>query len=214
MNGLPDPGRRRMTYLNQLRQVCALGCLMITFGSFSPTLDASDADWTVERFMALVREQRKPSVGFEEAIYSSVLTEPLKARGVLRFTPPTTLEKLVTDPVQERYVIQGDRVTIENPRKGVTRTLSLGAYPALRSFVEAFRMSLMGEAAQLKQLYEVTLEGTPAKWTLLLRPLDLEAKSVLDYLLFTGSDGRISTIAVRSPDGDRTVTTLLWGARQ
>lgn len=75
-------------------------------------------------------------------------------------------------------------------------------------------MSLMGEAAQLKQLYEVTLEGTPAKWTLLLRPLDLEAKSVLDYLLFTGSDGRISTIAVRSPDGDRTVTTLLWGARQ
>jgi hypothetical protein len=164
--------------------------------------------------MALVKAQRKPSVGFEEAIYSSVLTEPLKARGVLRFTPPTTLEKLVTDPVQERYVIQGDRVTIENPRKGVTRTLSLGSYPALRSFVEAFRMSLMGEAAQLKQLYEVTLEGTPAKWTLLLRPLDLEAKSVLDYLLFTGSDGRISTIAVRSPDGDRTVTTLLWGARQ
>jgi hypothetical protein len=155
--------------------------------------------------MALVAEQRKPSVAFEEATYSSVLTEPLKVRGVLRFIPPATLEKLVTDPLHERYVIQGDRVTFESQRTGVTRSLSLGEYPALRSFVEAFRMSLMGEAAQLKQLYEVTLDGT-----LLLRPLDPAGKSVVDYLLFTGSDGRIFTIAIRSPDGDRTVMTLLW----
>jgi hypothetical protein len=160
--------------------------------------------------MALVAEQRKPSVAFEEATYSSVLTEPLKVRGILRFIPPATLEKLVTDPLHERYVIQGDRVTFESQRTGVTRSLSLGEYPALRSFVEAFRMSLMGEAAQLKQLYEVTLHGTPAKWTLLLRPLDPAGKSVVDYLLFTGSDGRIFTIAIRSPDGDRTVMTLLW----
>ena len=75
-------------------------------------------------------------------------------------------------------------------------------------------MSLMGEAAQLKQLYEVTLEGTPAKWTLLLRPRDPAGKSVVDYLLFTGSEGRIGTIAVRSPDGDRTVMTLLWEPRR
>lgn len=199
---------------SQLRRQCALGCLAITLGSFPQMLQASDADWTIERLMALVREQRKPSVAFEEATYSSVLTEPLKVRGVLRFTPPTTLEKLVTDPVHERHVIQGDRVTFESQRTGVTRTLSLGEYPALRGFVEAFRMSLMGEAAQLRQLYEVTLEGTPAKWTLLLRPLDPAGKSVVDYLLFTGSEGRIGTIAVRSPDGDRTVMTLLWGARR
>jgi hypothetical protein len=44
----------------------------------------------------------------------------------------------------------------------------------------------------------------------LLRPLDPAGKSVVDYLLFTGSDGRIFTIAIRSPDGDRTVMTLLW----
>jgi hypothetical protein len=201
-----------MAFLNELCRRSALGCLVITLASFPSTSHASDPVWTVERLMALLREQRKPSVVFEETTYSSVLTEPLKSRGVLRFTPPATLEKLVTDPFHERYVIQGDRVTYESRRKGVTRTLLLDEYPALRSFVEAFRMSLMGEAAQLKQLYEVTLDGSPGKWTLLLRPLDPGGKSLVDYLLFTGSDGRIATIAVRSPDGDRSVMTLLWGA--
>jgi hypothetical protein len=201
-----------MATVNPLRRQCAIGCLILTLGSFPPILPVTDADWTIERLMILVREQRKPSVAFEEATYSSVLTEPLKVRGILRFIPPATLEKLVTEPHHERYVIQGDRVTFESQRKGITRTLSLGEYPALRSFVEAFRMSLMGEDAELKQLYEVTLDGTPANWALLLRPLDPAGKSVVDYLLFTGSDGRIGTIAVRSPDGDRTVMRLLWGA--
>ena len=200
-----------MAFLTTLGRQCAIGCLVITLGSFAPAIQASDADWTIETLMALVKEQRKPSVAFEEATYSSVLTEPLKARGVLRFIPPATLEKLITDPFHERYLIQGDRVTFESQRKGITRTISLQEYPALLSFVEAFRMSLMGDAAQLKQLYEVTLDGTRGKWTLLLRPLDPAGKSVVDYLLFTGSEGRIGTIAVRSPDGDRTVMTLLRG---
>ena len=32
---------------------------------------------------------------------------------------------------------------------------------------------------------------------------------MVDYILFTGSEGRVATIAIRSPDGDRSVMTLL-----
>jgi len=34
----------------------------------------------------------------------------------------------------------------------------------------------------------------------------------VDYILFTGSEGRVATIAIRAPDGDRSVMTLLRGA--
>jgi len=55
--------------------------------------DRSNNAWTVEQVVASLKEGREPSVSFEEAIYSSLLTEPLIVRGVLRFTPPATLEK-------------------------------------------------------------------------------------------------------------------------
>jgi Outer membrane lipoprotein carrier protein LolA-like len=174
-------------------------------------LDASAAAWTVETLVELIKEQREASVAFEESTYSSLLTEPVKARGFLSFVPPERLEKVITAPSQERYIVDGDRVTFESERKGVNRTVSLEDYPALRSFVEAFRSSLTGDIVQLRKTYEVTMEGSRAKWTLLLRPREVSGKSVVDYILLTGSGGRIATIAIRSPDGDRSVMTLLPG---
>jgi hypothetical protein len=173
---------------------------------------AGASEWTVEALMALLQQQRENSVPFQEATYSSLLTEPLIARGTLKFVPPQTLEKIITSPFHERYVVEGDRVTYESERKGVKRTLSLEEYPALRGFVEAFRSSLSGDAGTLRQVYEVTLDGSRGKWTLLLRPRERLGKAVVDYILLTGSDGRVATIAIRSPDGDRSVMTMLSGA--
>jgi hypothetical protein len=173
--------------------------------------DRSSNGLTVEQVVALLKEGREPSVSFEEATYSSLLTEPLIVRGMLRFTPPSTLEKEVLDPYRERYIIEGDQVTFESERKRVKKTISLEDYPALRSFVEAFRASFTGDVAQLKKVYETTVEGTSRQWTLLLRPQDPAGRSMVDYLLFSGSEGRITTIAIRSPDGDRSVMTLRRG---
>lgn len=173
--------------------------------------DHSSTGWTVEQVVASLKEGREPSVSFEEATYSSLLTEPLIVRGVLRFTPPATLEKEVVEPYRERYVIEGDRVIFESERKHVKTTVSLEDYPALRSVVEAFRASFTGDVAQLKKVYETTVEGTSRQWTLLLRPHDKAGKSMVDYLLLSGSEGRIVTIAIRAPDGDRSVMTLRRG---
>lgn len=161
--------------------------------------------------MELLRERRELSVPFEEATYSSLLTEPVMARGFLKFVPPERLEKVITGPFHERYVVEGDRVTFESERRGVKRTVSLEDYPALRSFVEAFRSSLNGDVVQLRRVYEITMDGNRGKWTVLLRPRELSGKSVVDYILLSGSEGRVATIAIRSPDGDRSVMTLLRG---
>jgi hypothetical protein len=177
-------------------------------GMSLPSGGQADAGWTVEQVVASLKEGREASVPFEEATYSSLLTEPLIVRGVLRFSPPSTLEKEVLEPYHERYVIEGDRVTFESARKQVKRTISLEDYPALHSFVEAFRVSLTGDAAHLNRVYEPALDGTRQKWALLLRPRDQAGKAVVDSILFTGSEGRIATITIRSPDGDRSVMTL------
>ena len=175
-------------------------------------VDAPPAPWTVDVLVALLKEQREPSMAFEEATHSSLLTEPLKVRGLLRFTPPATMEKAITEPFRERYVIEGEQVLFESERKGIKRIIALEDYPALRSFVDAFRASFTGDAVQLQKVYAATLEGTRRQWTLLLRPRETAGQSMVDYILFTGSEGRVATIAIRSPDGDRSVMTLLHGA--
>jgi hypothetical protein len=184
----------------------------VVAGAALAAVDVSPEPWTIDALVALLKEQRMPSMAFEEATYSSLLTEPLIVKGVLRFTPPATMEKIITDPFRERYVIEGDRVLFDSERKGIKRAISLEDYPALRSFVEAFRASFTGDATKLQQVYEVTVDGTRRQWTLLLRPREAPGQSMVDYILFTGSEGRVATIAIRSPDGDRSVMTLPRGA--
>ncbi len=203
-----------MIFGRPLRKAITALSFVLLLGGVAPAADAPPAPWTVDALVALLKEQREPSMAFEEATYSSLLTEPLTVRGLLRFTPPATMEKAITEPFRERYVIDGDRVLFESERKGIKRTISLEDYPALRSFVEAFRASFTGDAARLQKVYDVMLEGTRRQWTLLLRPRETAGQSMVDYILFTGSEGRVATIAIRSPDGDRSVMTLLRESTQ
>ncbi len=169
-------------------------------------------EWTVEQVVASLKEAHVSSVSFVETTYSSLLTEPLVARGVLRFSPPSTLEKEVLTPYRERYLIEGDRITFESERKHLKKTISLEDYPALRSVVDAFRASLTGDAARLKQTYETRVDGDRRKWWLSLRPHESAGQAMVDQILLSGSEGRILTITVRSSDGDRSVMTLSRGS--
>lgn len=193
-------------------------CLLLLTGS---TVDAeivpipddqAEASWTVEQVLASLKEGRQPSVSFEETIFSSLLSKPLIVRGVLHFAPPSRLEKEVLEPYRERYVIEEDRVTFESERKHMKKNISLEDYPALLSFVEAFRASFTGDAAQLREVYEPVLEGTRRKWSLLLRPRDPTGKTLVESILFSGSDGHLATITIQAPDGDRSVMTLSRGS--
>lgn len=178
----------------------------------APSMASPAADWTVDELVARLQAQREPTVDFEEKTYSSLLTEPLTVTGVLRFTPPATMEKEILRPHHERYVIEGDRVIVDSARRGINKSIALDDYPGLRSLVEAFRASFTGDAVRLKQAYETTIGGDRRQWTLLLRPRGSSGPALVDYILFTGTEGRIETIAIRAPDGDRSVMTLRRGA--
>jgi Outer membrane lipoprotein carrier protein LolA-like len=168
--------------------------------------------WTVEQVVASLKEERESAVSFEEATHSSLLSAPLIVRGILRFTPPSRLEKEVLEPYHERYVVEGDLVTFESERKRLKKSISLGDYPGLRGFVEAFRAGFTGDAGRLMQSYDTVIEGTRLKWTLVLRPRDPAGRSMVEDLVFSGSEGKISSIVIHAMDGDRSVMTLRRGA--
>ncbi|MFN3681484.1 MAG: LolA-related protein [Nitrospira sp.] len=172
--------------------------------------DLSETAWTLERLAALVKAQRESTIFFEETTYSSLVTRPLVTRGVLRFTPPSRLEKEVQEPYRERYVIEDDLVTVESERRNLTQTLSLDGYPGLRGFVETVRAVLNGDVKEVTRDYDWLLEGGKHRWVLRLRPRE-QSEGMIESIELTGTDGHLQTIMIRFAGGDRSVMTLLPG---
>jgi hypothetical protein len=165
----------------------------------------------VEQLIENLAKNRQAEVRFEETAFSKLLTQPVKTQGFLRFTPPTGLEKHITAPHDERYLVEGDTVLFESKTKGTNRTLSLHDYPALRAFIEAFRSTLANDVITLKRFYSVTLQGEPRRWVLILRPLDKAVQELVESIRFSGERGHVSIIEVQAPDGDRSVMVITTG---
>ena len=174
--------------------------------------EAESPGWNVEQLIGSLAKNRQAEVRFEETAFSNLLTQPLKTRGILRFTPPAGLEKHITAPHDERYLVEGDTVLFESKTKGTKRTLSLHDYPALRAFIEAFRSTLANDLITLKRFYSVTLQGEPRRWILILRPLDTAAQELVTSIRFSGEKEQVNSIEILAPDGDRSVMVITTGA--
>ena len=173
--------------------------------------EGESTGWNAEQLIESLARNRQAEVRFEETAFSNLLTEPLKTQGILRFTPPARLEKHVTAPYDERYMVEGDTVLFARKAKGINRTLSLHDYPALQAFVEAFRSTLANDVVTLRHFYSVTLQGEPRRWVLILRPLDNATQDLVESIRFSGEGGHVRVIEIRAPDGDRSVMVITEG---
>lgn len=167
--------------------------------------------WTVEQLIERLAKNPESEVRFEETTFSNLLTRPMKTQGILRFTPPAGLEKHITAPHEERYLIEGDTIRFESKSKGKNGTLSLQDYPALRAFIEAFRSTLTNDVITLRRFYSMTLQGEPRRWDLILRPLDASVQELAETIRFSGEREHIHRIEILAPGGDRSVMTLTTG---
>jgi Outer membrane lipoprotein carrier protein LolA-like len=174
--------------------------------------EAGPTDWNVDQLIESLARNRQAEVRFEETAFSNLLTQPVKTHGILRFIPPAGLEKHITTPHDERYLVEGDTVLFESKTKGTSRTLSLHDYPALRAFIEAFRSTLANDVVTLKRFYRVTLQGEPRRWVLILRPLDKAVQELVESIQFSGDREQVSSIEILAPDGDRSVMLITTGA--
>jgi outer membrane lipoprotein-sorting protein len=167
---------------------------------------AGAADWSVVQLFEQLAKNKPVRASFTERKYLALLDKPVESSGELAFTPPERLEKRTLKPKPESLVADRDTVTLE--RGGKRHTLRLRDNPQVAVLVESIRGTLAGDLASLTRTYSTALEGDPAKWRLVLRPLDPALGTLVERIEIGGAQAQVRTVEIFQADGDRSVMTI------
>ena len=167
------------------------------------TISGAARAFEIGELMTLLGQVEQSTVAFEETKHLAALTAPLVRRGTLRFERPDRMEMQVKSPFYERLAIAGNTLTIENKRG--TRQVDLAGQPGAAAWVASIRATLAGDRATLARHFAIQLNGSAARWTLMLDPLDASLASVIRRITIDGAQARLSRIEVDERLGDRTV---------
>ena len=159
---------------------------------------AADPFAEVMAALAAVGESRARFVEEKEV---PELEAPLRAAGVLAWRAPDRLEKRTIEPVEELFLVEGERLTLERPARGLRETIALDASPEIRPLVEALRGTLAGDAALLARHHEVTFGGTPAAWRIVLVPRSLRVRGAVQRIVLEGEGAFLRLVETQGNDG-------------
>jgi len=167
-------------------------------------------DWDLGALMQTLRQVEHAKARFVERKYFQMLDKPLELTGTLEYRAPDHLERHTLTPKPESFVVDGDRLRLENAR-GQRRTLALQDHAVLWAFVESIRATLNGDLAQLERFYSVSLDGNAQRWQLSLTPTLPKMNAIIRLIRIGGSGGAIRTVEIEQTRGDRSVMTVLEG---
>ena len=171
-------------------------------------LPAAAADFDLAMLMEKLAAVPASSDSFTETRHSALLAAPLVLKGKLDYQRPDRLEKNVLSPYEERTVIAGNAVTVENRTLKQTRTFSLASSAAVAALVESMRATLAGDRASLERHYSVRLEGAADGWTLGLAPRDAKLAALVKRIQIAGAQERIRRIEIEEASGDRSLMQI------
>lgn len=151
--------------------------------------------------MAALRAVRASRATFVEEKQVPELDRPIVSRGTLAWRAPDRLEKLTMDPAPETFLVEGDRLTIERPQRGLRETIALDAAPEIRPLVEALRATLAGDIATLRQHHEVGFSGDVGQWRITLVPRSLRLRGAVQRITLEGRGGFLAVVETQGNDG-------------
>lgn len=178
------------------RHACILA---LGLGSLAPVWAQA---WTPSTLMQALATHKSAKATFVERKYLAVLDQPVESRGELSFTAPDRLEKRTLSPRPESLVLQGDTLTVDDANKR-HMTLSLNSSPEAAAFVESIRGTLAGDLAALRRYYSLELNGSEARWKLLLVPQQARMAKLVSRIRMEGSGTSVRLIVFEQADGDR-----------
>ena len=167
----------------------------------------SAQSWGLEALMLELGRVQHAKAHFVERKYLKILKTPLVLTGTLEYRAPDHLERRTVTPKPESFVVDGERLTLENTR-GQRRSFALQDNPVLWAFVESIRSTLKGDLAMLDRFYAVALDGGSEAWQLSLTPKESRMSALISLIRIDGSGGRIESIEIREVQGDRSVMTV------
>jgi outer membrane lipoprotein-sorting protein len=166
----------------------------------------AQAAWDVAQLMQGLAQNKSGRASFVEKKYIAMLEQPVESSGELLYTAPDRLEKRTLKPRPESLLIEGTSLTVE---RGQRRTqLRLQDYPELAAFTESIRGTLAGDIAALRRVYNLELEGSEERWTLVLRPMETRMLQVVQRIRIGGSQAEVKSIEIEQTDKDRSVMLI------
>jgi outer membrane lipoprotein-sorting protein len=166
------------------------------------------AEFELAALMDLLASVPAAKDNFVETRHSALLNAPLVLKGSLAYTRPDRLEKNVLAPFEERTIIAGNSVTIDNRTLKQTRTFSLTASAPVSALVASMRATLAGDRAALERHYGIQLEGQADAWTLNLVPRDPKLAALVKRIQIAGMRERVKRIEIEEGSGDRSVMVI------
>ena len=144
-------------------------------------------------------------VRFIEVNHLASLRHPVQARGTLQYEKPDTLIMTQSAPRKAVYRIVGDRLFVNQTRRGVP----VSRYPGVIAMVSGFEGLLSGNYALLTHDFHARLQGDRKAWRLLLRPRLAALKRALVSVAIGGHGARLAEIVTRAPNGDSSDMRIL-----
>ncbi|WP_198373236.1 outer membrane lipoprotein carrier protein LolA [Roseomonas rosulenta] len=162
---------------------------------------AAQAPDALAAVMAALRGNREVRASFVEEKEVAELERPLISRGTLAWRAPDRLEKRTIEPAPELFLVEGDRLTLERPQRGISETIALDAAPEIRPLVEALRATLAGDIATLRQHHEVSFSGDTARWRIILVPRSLRLRGAVQRITLEGAGGFLEVVETQGNEG-------------
>jgi len=173
--------------------------LALLLGLLAATPAAAQA--TLEAAMAALAAVPRSTARFSEEKSIPELSSPLPSTGTLSWQAPDRLEKHTTWPAEETLRVEGDRLLLARPAQNIRQELSLDQSPEIRPFVEAIRATLAGDAATLRRFYDLSFRPEGDGWHMVLVPLSLRIRAVLQQVDVYGAGGAVRQVETRGNDG-------------
>ncbi len=190
----------------------AMLALLLMLGAAAGRAQAAGSI-SFDRVLQDLAAVRSVDVPFTETRHIAILTEPLVLHGTLVYRRPDFLEKSVTSPIQQRFTLNGDRVTLVDAQ-GQKRSISLDMAPAVSSIVGAYRALLRGDRKALEFNYWTKFSAQQDHWQLQLEPKARNLSEVIKRVVIDGVNARITRITTEQANGDRSVMRLQVPAGQ
>lgn len=191
-----EPSRARHSIRASIVAVLAL----LAAGSLAPVQARA---YELDELASCLAVDSRLEVAFRQERLIASVNETLTSHGRMIYEPPGRLILVQEEPRRERAEIDGARMSVQDGDGNEVASFDLSERPGLKLTFDGIRGLLAGDAAALRQAFEVRLDGAEADWRMTLKPRGEAARRQLWDITVHGGACRVETIDVKPRDGGR-----------
>ncbi|TRZ56172.1 MAG: outer membrane lipoprotein carrier protein LolA [Rhodocyclaceae bacterium] len=157
---------------------------------------------TLSRIGAQMEQHPMVRADFIQSKQMPALKRPLVTSGRLVYSRRHGVLWQIEQPYRMSYVLGEDRI-IEIAADGTRRERGLRDVPGLAQVGRVFRAMLGANTAALRDLFEVSVQGSPEKWEIDLKPRQAQLAQFLSGLQLSGGH-YLESIRISEAGGETT----------